>query len=239
MKTALQLWTIRHAAADDLNAALAQVAGIGYGAVEFAGLHGHDAAAVKHMLAVHGLTACGAHIGFDAAFQDTAATVTRLHTLGCPALVLPTVPRGSWTPDLAGRLNALGRTLASEGVTLVLHNETDEFAPWQGSTLWHTLLPQLNPACVRLQLDLFTAVQMGQDPLALIDAAAGRLHSLHVIDWRAGAYTRIGAGDADWPGILQHAQSAGCAWLIVEHDAPPEPFADAAASLQVLKRLIV
>lgn len=238
MKPALQLWTLRHAAAHDLNATLAQVAGMGYGAVEFAGLHGHEPAAVGRMLAAQGLSACGAHIGFDAAFQDTGATASQLQALGCPALVLPTLPRASWTPGLAGRLNMLGRTLANEGVTLVLHNETDEFAPWQERTLWHTLLPQLDPAFVQMQLDLFTAVQMGQDPIALIDASAGRLHSLHVIDWRSGAYTRIGNGDASWPGILQHARSAGCGWLIVEHDAPPEPFDDASASLQALNRLI-
>lgn len=237
MNIALQLWALRHTAACDLNYTLAQAADIGYDTVEFAGMHGHSPTAVRHMLTRHGLKACSAHIGFDVVFQDPLVAAAHLRAVGCPALVLPTVPRTAWIPGLADRLNTLGHTLSSHGLTLVLHNETDEFAPWQGSTLWHTLTPQLDPTCVQLQIDLFTAAQMGQDPLAIIDASAGRLHSLHVIDWRGGAYTSIGTGDAPWPAILHHAQAAGCRWLIVENDTPTAPFDDAAASLRSLHTL--
>ena len=243
LKPALQLWTVRHAAQADLAQTLSEVAKIGYQAVELAGLHGHAPADVRRMSTEHGLHICGAHIGFDVALDELEGCIRQLHTLDSPALIIPTLPRRHWTTEddalaLAGRLNALGAQLSRRDIALVLHNEADEFMPFAGRTLWRVLLANTDPSLVRIQLDLFTAVQAQQQPNELLDAANGRLHSVHVIDWRNGAYTRIGEGLANWRELLSHARASKCEWLIVEHDEPSQPLEDAQASLAALRRFI-
>ncbi len=244
LKPALQLWTVRHAAQADLARTLSQLAEIGCQAVELAGLHGHAPDEVRRMAAACGLRICGAHIGLDSVLNEHEDWIRQLHVLDCPALVIPTLPRRYWSTSqdafaLAERLNALGARLSRNGIALVLHNEVDEFMPFEGHTLWHFLLANTDPGWVRIQLDLFTAVQARQEPLGLLDAARGRLHSVHVIDWHDGAYMRIGDGLANWHELLLGARRASCEWLIVEHDEPPKPLEDAQASLTALKHFII
>ena len=90
-----------------------------------------------------------------------------------------------------------------------------------------------------VQLDVFTAIQMKQDPIELMPTCAARVVSIHVCDMRDGQYVPIGQGTLDWPTLIAAARHTACKWLIVEHDAPPEPLRDAQTSLDSLTWLLV
>ena len=62
---ALQMYTVRDAAARDYAGTVRQVAAIGYAGVELAGHGGLSVRALRDVLNETGLRVCGSHIGID------------------------------------------------------------------------------------------------------------------------------------------------------------------------------
>src|SRR4249919_3740419 len=68
-----------------------------------------------------------------------------------------------------------------------------------------------------LQFDLGTCVEVGQDPVAWINANPGRINSLHLKDWAASApddkekgyRVLFGEGAAPWQKIYAAAEAGG------------------------------
>lgn len=239
MNIALQLWTVRALADEDLLAALDTVAAIGYRAVEFAGFGGLPPHTIRRRLDALGLAATGAHLALDDLALRLPQTIEALTTIGAANAVLASiVPDQRATPEqvehLAERLNTIGDRLRAAGLRLVYHNEDYDFAPLGRSTLWHTIVERSDPALLSAQLDIVTAVQQGVDPLALLASHGARISSIHCSEYAAGAYLPIGSGTTDWLQLIHAARAAGVEWLIVEHDALAEPLAGAAASLAAL-----
>ena len=87
---ALQLYSVRDSAEQDLRGTLRQVATLGYTGVEFAGFFGHDADVVAAWLAENGLRAVGSHMGLDALAPDTVAQTVAYHkALALTELTVP------------------------------------------------------------------------------------------------------------------------------------------------------
>ena len=79
----LQLYTLRDAMADDVEATLQAVAGIGYREVEFAGYHGRSPAEVRSLLERYGLAAPSAHVNpVEARSDPVAAAVADVRGAG-------------------------------------------------------------------------------------------------------------------------------------------------------------
>jgi len=245
LRPALQLWTVRELVERDMAGTLESVAGIGYTAVEFAGFGDAEPAVIRAALRASGLQAISAHMPYDdlcASLHDVIHIHT-LQALGCAQAVVPAFARHLYqTADdakrLAASLNAIAAGLRAEGIRFAYHNEADDFSPLGETTLWRTLVDHTDPALVELQLDVFTAVLMHQDVLAMLREQAARITSLHVCDKRGEHYMPIGQGELDWPAIIAAARDTACRWLIVEHDAPPDPLVDAKASLDALSKLL-
>jgi sugar phosphate isomerase/epimerase len=243
MKLTLQLWTVRDHTARDMLGALRDVARIGYRAVEFAGLGSANAVDVRRELDALEVEAISAHVALANLLAHPSDVIAELHTLGCRQVVLPWIPAEQRTSldqveQLAETCNALGATLATEGITFVYHNEDYDFLPLGDSSLWHTLVKHTDPALVKLQLDLFTAELMGADPIQLMREYGPRITSLHVCDMRNRQYVPVGDGSLPWPAILAAARDAAVEWLIVEQDGSRQSLTDAAASLAHLGRFI-
>ena len=109
----VQLFSVRNDCAKDFDAALAQIAKMGFTGVEFAGYHGRDAKALRKLLDDTGLKCCGTHIGLETLLDDKLPkTIEFNHTLGNPFLIVPGLPekyrktRQDWqnTADLFSEL---------------------------------------------------------------------------------------------------------------------------------------
>ena len=88
---ALQLYTLRDAAALDFRGVLDRVAAAGYLGVEFADLHGNDPAIVRGWVADAGLTGLSAHRPLP--IGDAANRILdELGSLGVDTLVVPWAP---------------------------------------------------------------------------------------------------------------------------------------------------
>lgn len=242
-RVALQLYTVREEAARDFAGTLRRVAEVGYPAVEFAGYGGLTAEQVRDLLAELGLRAAGTHTGLDALQSDFAGVVALHHALDCAHCTVPSLPR-RYGHDEAGfrqaaaDLEAVGRRLRAEGITLAYHNHAHEFVRCGERYGLDILYEESDPECVRAELDVYWCKRGGVDPAAYIRKLGARCALLHLKDMAAdGDFAEVGTGTLDFAGILAAGDAAGVRWLIVEQDTCRRPPLEAIGiSLASLRR---
>ncbi|MCX6633001.1 MAG: sugar phosphate isomerase/epimerase, partial [Candidatus Solibacter sp.] len=78
--------------------------------------------------------------------------------------------------------------LRPAGLRAGYHNHQLEFKPLDGKRPIEVIAAN-TPKDVMLQFDVGTCVEVGQDPVAWIDANPGRINCLHLKDWAPGAET--------------------------------------------------
>ena len=85
------------------------------------------------------------------------------------------------------------------------------------------MLAAIDPALVKLELDIYWAAYADHDPLTLLRKLDTRIALLHCKDMAADhSITEVGTGTLDMQGITCFAQQHGI-WAIVEHDHPTLP----------------
>jgi sugar phosphate isomerase/epimerase len=243
---ALQLYTLRRLAADDLAGTLRAVAAAGYKAVELAGLPPTAPGELARLLDEVGLRVVAAHESIEAMREDADAVADRLADVGCPRVIVP------WMPDpdrqtaadvrrFAAALAGFARRFAERDIRLGYHNHSFEFAPFAGTTIWDILLTELPPE-IDLEMDVYWVAVGDRDPGTEIDAAAGRVRLLHMKDRYPGREPHdapAGEGILPFPAIVEAGRSAGVEWYIAEQDEPRDPLNDIAAAFRYLDSLAV
>lgn len=233
---ALQLWTVRRPAADDLGGTLQAVSTAGYAAVELAGLPDVDTGALADLLRKSGLSAVASHEGMDRLRSDPDGVADRLSALGCPRAIVPWMAEAERRSvdsvrRFARDVAAVATRLADRGIRVGYHNHDFEFARLDGTTtLWDVLLDEL-PESVELEIDVHWAAVGGLDPVAEIERLGGRVRLLHMKDRTAGPEPRDappGEGSIPFPAIVEAGRAAGVEWYIVEQDEPHDPLRDVA-----------
>jgi len=239
----IQLYTVRTLMDRDVEGTLAALAEIGYTQVEFAGLHGKSAKAMRAILDRHHLTSPSTHIALDEIRGHWARVLDEAQTLGQRYIICPWLDADQRrTLDdyrrIAHELNAAGETARKAGMTLGYHNHNFEFTPIEGTIPYDVLLAECDPRLVAMELDLFWIVKGGQDPLAYIAKHPGRFPLVHVKDMtKGGEMTDVGKGAIDFAAIFAQSARAGIQYYFVEHDEPPSPLDSARASYEYLRRL--
>jgi len=240
----VQLYTVRDVLPHDFVGVLEAVRRTGYEEVEFAGYHGRDPRVVRAVLDDLGLAAPAAHVGLDVLRGDLGAQIEAAQALGHRYLVVPWLDEAE-RPSLdgyrrvAGSLNEVGARLQEAGVQLAYHNHDFEFETFGGERSgYDVLLEETDPALVAMEMDLFWAVNGGQDPVAYFEQYPGRFPLFHVKDRAAdGAMADVGAGAIDFARIFARAEQAGLRHAFVEHDDPGDPLGSIRASYAHLARL--
>ena len=239
---ALQLYTLRRLAADDLAGTLRAVAAAGYRSVELAGLPPTVPGELARLLEVSELRAIASHEAIESLRADAHGVAARMAEVACPRVIVPWMPEADRrTVDdvrrFAAELGGFGRQLVDEGIRLGYHNHAFEFEPLDGTTIWDVLLAEVPPE-VEIELDVYWAAVGGRDPIAEIQAAAGRVHLLHMKDRSAGPEPHdapVGEGTLPFTEIIEAARAAGVEWYVVEQDEPRAPLDDVTRSLRYLE----
>jgi len=241
---ALQLYTVRRLAADDLAGTLSAVGAAGYRSVEVAGLPDTRPTELARLLDDAGLSVIASHESIDSLRGDWESVADRLATIGCERAIVPWLPEGErQTIDgvrrFAADVASVAGDLAGRGIRVGYHNHAFEFAPLAGTTVWAILLAEL-PVEVELELDVYWAAVGGRDPVAEIEATADRLRLLHMKDRAPGADRHDappGEGDLPFPAIVTAARTAGIEWYVVEQDEPRDALADITRARRYLETL--
>ena len=243
-KVGLQLYTVRDKMKEDFEGTLARVAQIGYKEVEFAGYSNHTPADVKAILDRHGLSAPSTHIALGD-MDEWKKALDTAKAIGHDYIVVPWIPEekrktlDDWK-SVAAVFNQAAQMAKDAGLQFAYHNHEFEFPKVEGQIPYDVLLQNTDPKLVQLEIDLYWITKGGQDPLSYFARWPGRVPLVHVKD-SAGApehkMADVGQGKIDWKRIFAKRDQAGIKHAFVEHDQPPQPFEDIAASYNYLKNL--
>ena len=242
----LQLYTVRDLFAADPVATLRKVAAVGYREVEFGGggYEKMDPAMLRGAMDRLGLTAPSIHIGYDALLERFDASIAMARTLGADTVVLPYMTDKHRTAEAwqtaVTNINRIAGQIKQAGLGFAYHNHDFEFtvAPG-GETLFDRLVKGVDPALMKIELDLYWAIFAGQDAEALIRRFPGRIYSYHVKDMRPDrSMTAVGAGTIDFARIFALNATAGARHFYVENDQAPAPYIpDITKSFETLRAL--
>jgi sugar phosphate isomerase/epimerase len=257
----LQLWSVKDACKADFVGTLRRVRAMGFDSVEFAGLYDQDPAELRRVMDGEGLACCGAHVGL-AQLDDAqrGATLDAMVTLGCPAVIVPSLPvdrrdtKDKTRTTIAGLL-AIMPAVESAGMKFGYHAHDFDFRPLENGsgredTPWY-LIARGTPATFAMQFDTSNALAGGDDGVTPLRELAGRGWTLHCKEWvkpdagrgEPGGNGRacIGGGDVPWDAVLVAARGpAGTKQLVVEQEGHPtlDPLSAAERSLRGLRDLV-
>jgi sugar phosphate isomerase/epimerase len=229
---ALQLYSVRNDCKANFDAALEQVAAMGFEGVEFAGYYNYteNAAGLAARLKALKLKAAGTHVRMDALRGDALKRTIDFHqAIGCRFLVVPgdqafTDPEKS--KALAEEMNAVAATLKPLGMATGYHNHINEFKTDGGKTFWD-LFAERTTKDVILQQDCGWTMAAGQDPAAYIRKYPGRTRTTHfkptVREGDTGKKAIFGQDSVDWKPVYEACLTAGgTEWIVLEQEVYPD-----------------
>jgi len=248
----VQLYSVRQDTGKDFDAALKQIAEMGFEGVEFAGYgkYGGDAAGLKKKLDELGLKAAGTHIGAGSFTGDALKKTIEFHkTIGCKYLIVPGDGRFSnadKSKEYAEVMNKAAEALKAEGMQTGHHNHVEEFKKAEGDKTYWDLFVERTTKDVALQIDFGHAIYGGLDCVALVKKAAGRVKSCHVKGrlpkGTEGKKPFVGQDTGDWKSILGACyEMGGTDWFLIEQEDYPDkmsPMDCTKMSLDGLKKIL-
>src|SRR5262249_14498457 len=168
MRIALQLYSVKEACAEDLEATVAEVASQGYAGVEPWNLHDRPASAWRDLLQANGLVACGWHIPLARLEDEPDAVVEDVRTLSLDRVVVPSAPWGDTlaaVDEVVSRIARVADRFGQDGIAVGFHNHARELEPREGVTPLERLgaVPNLF-----LELDVGWAYPARRDPVLLL-----------------------------------------------------------------------
>lgn len=247
----VQLYSVRGDCAKDFDAALAQMARMGFAGVEFAGYHKYAGKAkeLRAKLDELHLKAAATHIPTGSFRGDELKETIEFHQiLGCKYLIVPgdgdfTHPEKS--KALAETFNQAAAALKPHNLFCGYHNHTREFAKDGEKTFWD-LFAERTSKDVVLQQDCGWSAAAGYNPVDLIKRYPDRTKVTHfkpaVLDKDKSAKKPIlGQDSVDWVAVLAACrQFGGTEWITVEQEAYPDgksPMECTELSLAGLKKI--
>ena len=228
-----------------LERALADVAKIGYKAVEFAGYYGFSGKQIKKMLDDNGLVACGSHVGgWRSIDGDKLKEVAEFNLeFGNTVLICPgdTGPDGmdwgqpKWDAKCAEHMkfivdffNTAADTAATFGSRVGIHNHMWEFKlkDENGVTFWDHFFANTKES-VLMEQDVGWTTCAGQDPCREFVKYPHRSPTLHAkengmgegvkeFNGILGQPGRPGAKPVDWDRLIPVAEKNGTEWWVIE-----------------------
>lgn len=245
---AIQVYSVRDAAAEDMRGTLQQLKDMGYDGVEFAGLYDHEPEEIKKLTDEIGLTPISAHVPLDTLLKDIPGVVADYKKIGCRFIAIPWLAeqRRPGFPRYEETLQdivKIAEEVRRQGLTLLYHNHDFEFVKVNGQYALDLMYENIPASLLQTEIDTCWVNVGGVDPAAYVLKYTGRAPLVHLKDFvgekSENMYGLIGAdegqkpqrpsnfalhpvghGVQDIPAIIEASEKAGAEWLIVEQDTP-------------------
>ena len=185
----LELFSVRNELAKDLNGTVTTVAKMGYQVVEFFAPYfswtDGQAKDVKKLMDDLGIRCNSTHNGPNAFTGEGIAKAIELNkTIGSKYIVMASAGQVKTLDDwrkVSDTLTQAAERFRAAGLRAGYHNHQLEFRPLDGKRPIEIIAAN-TPKDFMLQLDVGTCVEVGQDPVAWINANPGRINSIHCKD---------------------------------------------------------
>jgi sugar phosphate isomerase/epimerase len=251
LPVALQLYSVRNDCAKDFDAALAQVAKLGFDGVEFAGYHSYNGKAkeLRQRLDDLNLKVAATHIGTNTFRDDALQRTIEFHQIiGCKFLIVPgdrDFTNSERSKALAETFNKTAEVLKPLGMACGYHNHTGEFKKDGDKTFWD-LFAERTSNDVILQQDCGWTAAAGLDPVAMMKRYPGRMKSTHfkptVVGRDPSKKAFLGQDSVDWVAVIAGCREyGGTEWITLEQEEYPDgksPMEASAISFEALKKLL-
>jgi sugar phosphate isomerase/epimerase len=226
----VQLFMVRDRLAD-LPATLRTIREIGYPSVEtFPQVYDRPARVLKATIADCGLKATSGHFDYATLEEhvDYAAELG-LQYMICAWIPKPLQDSLEGFHEAVGRFNKTAGEARKAGIEFGFHPHNYEFRKHEGGRGFELLMRELDPA-IRIELDVYWAVEAGEKPLELMHTLRDRLELIHIKDRKptddisfapdehGPHYTEAGSGTIDWKAILREARRMGISQYYVDQD---------------------
>lgn len=248
MKIAIQLFSVRDAAAADMRGTLEQIKAMGYDGVEFAGMYNYTPAELNAMCREIGLTPISAHVPYEAFMADLEGTMKAYEEIGCQYVAIPYLvenlrPGTPGFDEVVANAPVIGKAAKEHGMYLLYHNHDFEFNKIDGKYALDILYDTVPADVLGTELDTCWVRVGGEEPAAFVRKYTGRAPVVHLKDYAGGKtehmyeligieseprtedekpfeFRPVGYGCQNIPSILAAAKDAGATWVVVEQDAP-------------------
>lgn len=223
---AVQLYSLRDAAARDFPGTLDGVARAGFLGVEFASLHGHAPADVRRWAADAGLAGVAIHRHLPPG-PDGDRVLDEVAELGLDTVIVPWAEPERFASEAS--IAAVARELvrsreqaADRGIRLGYHNhESEPVVGPDGTTALERMFELAGPDPLA-EVDIYWATVAGADPADLVRRLGEHVRFLHVKDGPADPADRdapqvpAGSGRVDVVGAI--TAGTHVEWHVVEFD---------------------
>ena len=193
-----------------------------------------DPKELKKILDDNGLTCAATHKPLDW-LKDIDVAVAWHQEVGCELTAIGgfgwnNTPREEWV-KFTEEFNPLATALRQKGLRLGYHNHSHELAPFADDPTkispkempYQLLHDKLNDD-VWFEVDTYWIAHGGADPAQWIENFAGRIPAVHVKDMtvtfeREQKICELGAGNLNWPRIIEVCKKINVEWYLVERDS--------------------
>ena len=223
---AVQVYSVRKAAANDLPGTLKKLADIGYEGVEFAGYYGIDAKDIRKYLDDTGLKCCGTHTQLGDIRKDFDKVVDIHKTLGTKYIIVPYIsPKEFDTVDkikkYVDEFNGFAEKAKAVGMMVGYHAHAGDAQQVEGKTAFERFFEGTVKDVV-MQVDVGNYMSGGGDPYKMLELFKGRAQTIHLKEFGG---TAIGTGKVDWKKIFELCETIGATeWYIVEDEVKADTF---------------
>ena len=265
LPVAVQVYSVRDDAKEDLHGTLEKIKAMGYDGVEFAGLYGNDPEDIKKMCEEIGLVPISAHVPYLDMVGAPKGILKKYAAIGCEYVAVPYLsadyrPEGDCFDEVIANIKNLGKVAKELGIQLLYHNHDFEFVKIDGKYALDVLYEEVPAEYLQTELDTCWVNVGGEVPAEYIKKYTGRAPVVHLKDFYgeksdnmyeligiksdkpqrpSGFELRpVGSGVQDFPAILAAAEAAGTKWVVVEQDNPSmglTPMESIAKSREYLK----
>lgn len=229
----LELYSVRGELKKDTVGTVEGVAKMGYQVVEFYAPYYQwttdYAKDMRKRLDDLGIRCSSTHNGPPAFAPEGIGKAIELnHILGSRYIVMASAGKTTTADDwkkVADTLNAGNEKMKGEGIHSGYHNHAAEWKPVDGK-LPMEILANNTDKSVMMQLDVGTALETGNDPVAWINRNPGRIRSLHLKEWspEKGYRCLFGEGVGQWKKIFAAAESkGGVEFYLIEQEGSDYP----------------
>jgi sugar phosphate isomerase/epimerase len=244
-RVGVQLYSVRDLMKADLPGTLAQVAGIGYKEVEFAGYFGRTPAQIRELLKRNKLSSPSSHLPFESLQSGWQKQLDDAKAAGHEWVTIAWIPEekrqtlDDWKSH-AALFNRAAEQAKAAGLRFAYHNHDFEIRPVGGTRPLDLLLSSTDPKLVDFELDLYWVVFGGGSPLDFFNRYPARFKMVHVKDSAGPPDNKmvdVGQGKIDFRSIFAQSEKAGIKHYFVEHDQPADPIATLRNSYNYLHAL--